>query len=44
VKNLRTAIGDYDSQDVQHHKVLKTIFLLVKKLIKIAGEYGLTFI
>ena len=31
-------MGDYDSQDIEHHKVLKTIFSLVKKLLRLPGN------
>ena len=37
LKKLRATLGDYDSQDIEHHKVLKTIFSLVKKLLRLPG-------
>ena len=37
MKKLRATLGDYDSQDIEHHKVLKTIFSLVKKLLRLPG-------
>jgi hypothetical protein len=33
MKKLQAESGDYDSQDIEHHKVLKIIFSLVKKLL-----------
>lgn len=38
LKKLRASLGDYDSQDIEHHKVLKTIFSLVKKLLRLPGD------
>ena len=38
LKKLRAEVGDYDSQDIEHHKVLKTIFSLVKKLLRLPGD------
>lgn len=38
LKKLRATLGDYDSQDIEHHKVLKTIFSLVKKLLRLPGD------
>ena len=38
LRKLRATLGDYDSQDIEHHKVLKTIFSLVKKLLRLPGD------
>ena len=38
LKKLRASLGDYDSQDIEHHKVLKAIFSLVKKLLRLPGD------
>ena len=38
LKKLRASLGDYDSQDIEHHKVLKTIFSLVKKLLRLPSD------
>ena len=38
LKKLRASLGDYDSQDIEHHRVLKTIFSLVKKLLRLPGD------
>lgn len=48
LKKLRASLGDYDSQDIEHHRVLKTIFSLIKKLLRLPGddaakEFVLTF-
>ena len=37
MKKLRATLGDYDSQDIEHHQVLKVIFSLVKKLLRLPG-------
>ena len=37
VKKLRMSIGDYDPSDVEHHKVVNTIFSLVKRLLRLTG-------
>lgn len=37
LRKLRATLGDYDSQDIEHHKVLLTIFSLVKKLLRLPG-------
>ena len=31
------SIGDYDPSDVEHHKVVNTIFSLVKRLLRLTG-------
>lgn len=38
IKKLRASLGDYDAGEVEHHKVLKTIFSLVKRLLNLCGE------
>ena len=38
LKKLRASLGDYDSQDIEHHRVLKAIFSLTKKLLRLPGE------
>ena len=38
LKKLRASLGDYDSQDIEHHKVLSAIFSLVKKLLRLPGD------
>jgi hypothetical protein len=38
VKKLRASLGDYDAGEVEHHKVLKTIFSLTKRLLNLCGE------
>ena len=38
VKKLRASLGDYDAGEVEHHKVLKTIFSLAKRLLNLCGE------
>ena len=38
LKKLRASLGDYDSQDIEHHKVLKAIFSLIKKLLRLTGD------
>ena len=38
IKKLRASLGDYDAGEVEHHKVLKTIFSLAKRLLNLTGE------
>ena len=38
IKKLRAAIGDYDTSEVENAKVLKTIYSLAKKLLRLPGE------
>lgn len=42
IKKLRASLGDYDAGEVEHHKVLKTIFSLAKRLLNLTGEEACT--
>lgn len=38
IKKLSASLGDYDEENIEHHKVLKIIFSLCQKLLRLPGD------
>ncbi len=37
VKKLRVTFGDYDASEMEHSKVLRTVYSFIKRLLKLLG-------